>query len=220
MMARVLVYTSPARGHLYPIMGPATELARRGQDVHVVTLADEVALVRSQGLSAEAMNPAIEAREMDDYKAKNQMEALTLGLSAFAERAPHDRVDLGDAINRVEPDVVIVDANSWGALATAEASGRPWCVFQPYFSPLPSRDAPPFGPGLPPARGPLGRLRDRMLHALTFGRLDKLAIPMVNQIREAAGLDPAGSMVVWATICLACPGDIRPRCVSIAVGFG
>lgn len=199
MMARVLVYTSPARGHLYPIMGPATELARRGHDVHVVTLAGEVDLVRSQGLSAEAMDPAIEAREPNDYLGKNPMEALALGLAAFADRAPHDRVDLDDAIDRVRPDVLIVDANSWGALATAEASRLPWCVFQPYFSPLPSRDAPPFGPGLPPARGLFGRLRDRMLLPLTFGRLSKLALPPVNEMRTAAGLDPADSMVAVLT---------------------
>jgi UDP:flavonoid glycosyltransferase YjiC (YdhE family) len=66
-MAKMLVYTSPARGHLYPIMGPATQLARRGHEGHVVTLASEVELVRSQGLHAEAMDPAIESREMDDY---------------------------------------------------------------------------------------------------------------------------------------------------------
>jgi MGT family glycosyltransferase len=195
MMAKMLVFTSPARGHLYPIMGPATELARRGHEVHVVTLASEVELVRSQGLHAEALAPAIEAREMDDYNAKNPMQALALGLTAFGDRAPHDRVDLAYAIDRVDPDVLIVDTNSWGALATAEASGLPWCIFQPYFSPLPSRDAPPFGPGVPPADGPLGRLRDRMLHPITFGRLNKLAIPKVNQIRQDAGLDPASSMV-------------------------
>lgn len=141
------------------------------------------------------MDPKIEERETNDYLGKNPMEALALGLAAFADRAPHDRVDLAAAIARVAPDVVIVDPNSWGALATAEASGLPWCVFQPYFSPLPSRDAPPFGPGLAPARSRLGRLRDRMLLPLTFGKLDKLALAPVNEMRTAAGLDPAQSMV-------------------------
>jgi len=193
-MARVLVYTSPARGHLYPIMGPATELARRGHEVHVVTLADEVGLVRSQGLFAEAMDPAVEACEVEDYKGKNPMEALRIGLGTFSDRAPHDRVDLRAAIERVDPDVLIVDNNSWGALAAAEGSGLPWSAFQPYFTPLPSRDAPPFGPGLAPANGALGRLRDRLLRPLTFGRLTTIALPAVNRMREAEGLEPAESM--------------------------
>lgn len=197
-MARVLIYTSPARGHLYPIMGPATELARRGHDVHVVTLADEVELVRSQGLFAEAIDPAIEAREMDDYKGKNPIDALNLGLAVFGERAPLDRVDLRRAIERIEPDALVVDANSWGALAAAETSGLPWCSFMPYFTPLPSKDAPPFGPGLAPARGPLGRLRDRLLRPMTFGKLSKTALPVINQMRETEGLDPAESLEdVW-----------------------
>jgi hypothetical protein len=35
------------------------------------------------------------------------MQALALGLAAFGDRAPYDRVD---------PDVLIVDTNSWGAI--------------------------------------------------------------------------------------------------------
>jgi MGT family glycosyltransferase len=193
-MARVVVYTSPARGHLYPIMGPATELSARGHEVHVVTLSGEADLVRSQGLFAEAIDHSIESREMDDYKGKNPMEALALGLATFADRAPLDRADLHDHIDRVRPDSLIVDTNSWGALAAAEASGLPWCSFQPYFTPLPSLDTPPFGPGLALAKGPFGRFRDRLLRPLTFGRLSKIALPAINQMREAEGLDPASSM--------------------------
>lgn len=193
-MARVLVYTSPARGHLYPIMGPATELAARGHAVHVVTLAEEIDLVRSQGLFAEPMNPEIEAREMDDYKGKNPMAALALGLAAFADRAPLDRADLHENIDRVDPDLLVIDNNSWGALAAAEASGLPWCSFQPYFTPLPSPDVPPFGPGVRPARGPVGRLRDRLLRPLSFGRLSKIALPVLNRMREKEGLEPADAM--------------------------
>lgn len=41
---------------------------------------------------------------MNDYNGKNPMQALALGLAAFGDRAPYDRVDLADAIDRVEPD--------------------------------------------------------------------------------------------------------------------
>ncbi len=194
MMARALIYTSPARGHLYPIMGLATELSARDHEVHVVTLTGDVDLVRSQGLFAEAIDQSIESREMDDYKGKNPMEALSLALTTFADRAPLDRADLHDHIDRVQPDILIVDTNSWGALAGAEASGLPWCSFQPYFTPLPSLDAPPFGPGFALARGPIGRLRDRLLRPLTFGRMSKIALPSINSVRTEEGLEPADSM--------------------------
>ncbi len=46
-MARYLIYTSPARGHLYPVIGASLELKARGHEVHLRTLASEVELVRS-----------------------------------------------------------------------------------------------------------------------------------------------------------------------------
>ena len=68
-MSRILVYTSPARGHLYPLVPSLEELKRRGHDVAVLTLAAEVDRLRALGIAAEAIEPAIEAREIDDWKA-------------------------------------------------------------------------------------------------------------------------------------------------------
>jgi MGT family glycosyltransferase len=189
-MARVLVYTSPARGHLFPILGPATELAARGHDVHVLTLSDEVELVRSLGLGAEPIDARVEAREMDDYKGRDPREALSLGLAAMADRAPHDHDDLAAAITRHGPDVLVVDDNSWGAQVAAEASGLPWCGFQPFFTPLPSRDVPPFGPGLRPDAGLVGRVRDRVLGRVIMRGFAKAVLPTVNELRARDGLAP------------------------------
>ena len=38
-MARVLAYTSPARGHLYPLVQILDELAARGHEIAIRTLA-------------------------------------------------------------------------------------------------------------------------------------------------------------------------------------
>src|SRR5256885_1695183 len=45
-MARYLVYTSPARGHVYPLVPTLEELRRRGHEVAVRTLESEGALMR------------------------------------------------------------------------------------------------------------------------------------------------------------------------------
>lgn len=198
-MARVLVYTSPARGHLYPIMGTATELHRRGHDVDVVALSAEIDRIEGLGLRAHPIAAEVEAREMNDYEGKNPIEALKLSLATFADRAPNDYADMTAAISRHEPEVLIVDNNSWGALAAAEASGRPWCGFQPYFTPLPSKDVPPFGPGMPPAKGPFGRIRDALLRPLVVGQMAKRTLPSVNGIRRQAGLDPVTDIVDFLT---------------------
>lgn len=198
-MATVLVYTSPARGHLYPIMGTALALQERGHEVHVVTLSAEVDRIRSLGLEAHAMSREVEGRKMNDYEGKNPIAALKLSLATFADRAPNDYADLAEATAKHEPDVLVVDNNSWGALTSAEASGLPWCAFQPYFTPLPSRDVPPFGPGLPLARGPFGRLRDTLFRPLVAGQLGKNTLPAVDGLRREAGLEQVEDIVDFLT---------------------
>ena len=63
VMARFLAYTSPARGHLYPIVGTLLELRRRGHEVAVRTLASEVPRMRELGFDAAPIAAAIEAVE-------------------------------------------------------------------------------------------------------------------------------------------------------------
>jgi MGT family glycosyltransferase len=56
--------------------------------------------------------------------------------------------------------------------------------------PLPSPEVPPFGPGLPPARGAAGRLRDRVLRPLIVRSLEGPMLPPLNEVRAGLGLDP------------------------------
>ena len=190
-MARYLVYTSPARGHLYPIVPTLEELRRRGHEVVVRTLASEVQLLRDVGFEAEAIDPAIERREIDDWRAHTPIGALQAGLRGFFERARHDGPDLRRAIEEEHPDALLVDINTWGAMAVAETLGMPWATWCPYFLPVPSRDAPPFGLGLPPARGPLGRLRDRLLGPVVLGIYNRLA-PELDAVRAELGAPRVG----------------------------
>lgn len=188
-MARYLVYTSPGRGHLYPIVPVLEELRRRGHAVVVRTLATEVGLLRALGFEAEAIDPAIERREHGDWRARTPIGALQDNLTVFLERAWHDGPDLRRAVEAERPDQLLVDINAWGAMAVAQVSGLPWATWCPYFLPLPSSDAPPFGLGLSPARGPLGRARDRLLRPLLFGIYNRRA-PELDAVRAALGAPP------------------------------
>ena len=193
-MSRVLIYTSPAKGHLTPVRTAAIELAGRGHTVHVRTLAGEVEGIQALGMEASAIDPRIEDREMDDWKATNTMAALKRGLQTFADRAPYEIEDLRSAISAFSPDSLVVDTNTWGAQAAAEVSALPWAVFQPYFTPLPAAGVPPFGPGLPRMTGPLGRLRDGLLGKAIVGKLTSLMLPSVNDVRSSLGLPPVESL--------------------------
>lgn len=193
-MARVLAYTSPARGHLYPLTPVLEELRARGHDVILRSLSSEVAVMRGRGFDASPIDPRVEEKTHDDWRGRTAQQRLARSTRTFSERARFDAADLRDAIARSAPDVVVVDINSWGALMAAEAWGGPWASFCPYPLPLSSRDVPPFGPGLAPARGPAGRIRDRLVRPLVIGTLERTMLPALNTLRTGMALRPWDSV--------------------------
>ena len=88
LMARYLAYTSPARGHLYPLVSTLLELRERGHDVHVRTLASELDALRALGLHAEPIAAAIEAAPFRDFEASSPQEGLGKALETFATAPP------------------------------------------------------------------------------------------------------------------------------------
>ena len=197
-MSKIVVYTSPARGHLYPLVPTLQELGRRGHGVAVRTLASEVGRVRALGFAAEAVDPAIEAREIDDWKAGSPPAALLAACRTFVDRGRHEIADLRRAIDLERPDALFVDVNSWGAAAAAEASGLPWAVFAPYFLPVRARGVPPWGLGLAPSRGPFGRVRDAVLWPVVNVLYDR-ALAELNRLRATAGAGPLRHVAEYAT---------------------
>lgn len=190
---KILAYTSPARGHLYPLVPILDELAAREHSIAVRTLASQVPLMAGRGFDAAPILPAIEAIEHDDYQGRTPQAKLKRAMATFAARAPHEIQDLRRAIEEESPDALLVDCMTWGASAVAESWGGPWAQWFPFPLPLPSRDVPPFGPGLPPARGALGRLRDRALSPVLIRTLREASLPVLNPVRKQAGVRPLGT---------------------------
>jgi MGT family glycosyltransferase len=146
--------------------------------------------MRPRGFDAAAISPTIEAIEHDDYLARSSQGKIKHAVAVFAARAEHEVADLREAIDAEQPDAILVDCMTWGATAVADAWGGPWAQWFPYPLPLPSRDVPPFGPGLKPAAGPLGRLRDRILRPLVIGSTARVFLPTLNTVRAAVGVRP------------------------------
>lgn len=187
-MAKILAYTSPALGHLLPISSVLAELAGRGHDVAVRTLRAGVDAATDMGFDAAPIDRRIEDITLDDWAAPNPRAALGVALDTFARRAVFEVEDLRRGLAQTRPDVVVVDANCWGAAVAAEAAGVPWLSFWPYIPYLPSRGVPPFGPGLRPRSDRLGAVRDALLRPLVTGGLEKLILPKTNAVRVGAGL--------------------------------
>jgi UDP:flavonoid glycosyltransferase YjiC (YdhE family) len=185
---KVLAYTSPARGHLNPMMGPLLELRRRGAEVHVRTLAPAVESVRAAGLIAEPIDPAIEAILHDDHLAATHMASGARSYNVFKERAPHEVPDFEAALDAVAPDLALVDCTTYGAKAVAERNGIPWAESQPFLLQEPVKGLPMAGLGMRPARSPLGTVRDSTVKAFGSGFDQRFRLPPVNAGRRAAGL--------------------------------
>jgi len=187
-MARIVAYTSPARGHLYPVTPILDELRRRGHDIVLWTLGSQVAAIHARGFDARPIDTRIEKIEHDDWRARNQLQAIRRAVRTFCHRAEHDATDVRRAIAEEQPDALLVDINCWGGLTVAEAWDGPWATFCPYPIPLRSSDAPPFGPGFAPARGTLGRLRDQLAQPLILRTYQDTMLRPLNVLRRDLGL--------------------------------
>ena len=192
-MATILAYTSPALGHLLPFNALLLELSSRGHDIHLRTLSTGVEMGRKLGFRTDPVDPRIEAIVHDDWKASNPRAALKRSVDVFYRRAVHEVADFTDVVTRTRPDALLVDVNCWGALSVADAGDIPWACFCPYTPALQSPGVPPFGLGLRPLPGVLGRVRDAALRPIASGILEKAVLPRGNDIRASVGAPPVAS---------------------------
>lgn len=181
MTARYLAYTSPARGHLYPIVPTLMELHDGGHDVHVRTLASELDALRALGLHAEPIATAIEGARLRDFEASSPEEALGKALGTFADRAAHEVPDLQRAIDDVTPDALLIDITTVGAAAVAEAGSLPWAQSVPLFQ----RFSP--DPSIPST-----------VTQVPFGIAPEPGLAVINGARAQLELPPlAGPEEIW-----------------------
>lgn len=192
-MAVVLAYTSPAIGHLFPFCALLSELASRGHRVHVRTLDAGVALCRRLGFAAERVDPRIESLQSDDWTTGSALRVVGKTVEMLARRAAIEVADIDTAIRSVEPDVVLVDANCWGTISTAETQGVRWLVFSPFIPYLDGPGSPPFGPGAPPRAGWAGTVRDIGIRTVTSTVFDRPFRDAINPVRAALRLAPVRS---------------------------
>ncbi|MGE2835399.1 nucleotide disphospho-sugar-binding domain-containing protein [Mycobacterium sp. SMC-4] len=188
-MAVVLAYMSPALGHLFPFCAVLTELARRGHHIHVRTLEAGVAMCRQQGFAAQPVDRRIEALQSADTTT-NVLKSARETVEVLTRRAALEVDDFGRALAAVEPDVVIVDANCWGAMSVAETQSRPWVALSPFIPYLRSPGSAPFGAGARPWPGPLGVIRNLGVGAVTSLVFDLPLRRGMRPVRDSLGLPP------------------------------
>ncbi|WP_157248287.1 glycosyltransferase [Nonomuraea typhae] len=202
MSKRFLFATWSGGGAVPPVLSVARALRERGHRVRVLSdrsVHDEVAAAGVEPVAwttapqGDAANP--EADILKDFEARTAM-------GAFARL--RDRIVTGPAADyardtlaelRDHPaDAIVTDFPLLGVLTAGEAAGIPVVALVTTLYPFATPGAPPFGPGLAPATGPLGRLRDRVLTKLTQMPWQK-GLPALNAARRENGLAPLESVM-------------------------
>ncbi|HSS32154.1 MAG TPA: nucleotide disphospho-sugar-binding domain-containing protein [Solirubrobacterales bacterium] len=186
-MARIMLYTSPSPGHIYPPMATILALRERGHEVAIRTSAPKVGMLSQLGLEAAPIDPRIDAIEVEDWKARTSIGAIRMLLEAWDARAGHEVADLQNAIAEEQPDLLWIDPIATGAAGVAAASGIPWSMYIPYPWPGPAPGVPAFGPGFAPSDSALGRARDgatEQVKKLAY----RSAVSRLNARRSSLGL--------------------------------
>ena len=167
----------------------------RGHDVRVLT---EDSLIADVGAAGCRFEPLVEApnRGTRDEDLVGDSQART-PLGAFARG--RDRVMMGPAaayardtraaLEREPVDAIASDYMLFGPPIAAEGAGVPTALLVHNVYMVPERGKPAPGPGFLPARGPLGRARDRVGN-LAFLALFNRGLPAVNRARAEHGLEP------------------------------
>lgn len=193
-------------GAVFPTLSVVRALVERGHDVRVLgdpVLAEEIEATGAQAIAwTRAPHRTVRSPESDlfkDWEARTPVGAfarirdgLMFGPAGDVAR------DVLDELERRPADAIVAEPMLAGALLAGEAADVPVTVITTTVDPFPAVGRPPFGPGLPPAAGPLGRLRDRVLSRASRSGWNR-GRAALNSARAEFGLAPVDDAVEWLT---------------------
>lgn len=200
---RILFATWDGGGTVPAEMGVVRQLRAAGHEVTVIgditlepSVLDAGARFRPwvrapQRLSADAEGDLLKDWEVAGNPVKlfhRLLDRLVTGPAAlFAE-------DVRAAVASQGCDAILADSAVLGALVAAQSLGLPHAVVHVGIYARPTPGTPPFGLGLAPGHGPLGRLRDQVLPRV-MNRVWNYGLPALNSARAAYALPALSS--VW-----------------------
>ena len=184
-LMRVLAYTSPARGHLYPLVPILAELTARGQRTTVVALSGELGHLTQLGIEGSAIDTAVERIQIEDWRKRSLPRAGSLSvLKTFTARSAGEAPDLARAIARFEPDALayrrqLLGRRDRGRVLGAAMGG---VLALPAAAALPAMPHPS-GSGWRRWAAPPGGYRDAIVGRGFHIGFDRAVMPTVNALR-------------------------------------
>lgn len=202
-MAKILVGSMPAVGHVGPLVPLVRKLVERGHEVRWYTSSTFRDRVESSGACYLPMIRA-EERDADRLNEIFPERRNMSGLSQVRFDIKHffgDPVvghvrDIQNALAGFPADIMFCDSTFIAAAWIHELGGPPYATYNPVPVTLSSRDTAPFGLGLPPSSSTLGRLRNRALQTLVSRVLLRDTTAYIDSVRAELGLSPTGTFVM------------------------
>ncbi len=198
---RFLFVTWDGGGNITPEFAVARRLIERGHAVRV--LGDPTLLAEAHTIGADfspwtsAPHRTSRDREHDifkDYDIKNPLAMIDAYMQKFlAAPAPRWAADTHAVLKAHPVDLVVVDFGIPAALIAAASLKLPTATLMTNIWAVPTPGIPPLGPGLFPARGFLGRMRDALLRGVMH-RVMGRALPALNAVRQSYGLPKVRSV--------------------------
>ena len=201
-MAKYLFAVWDGGGSAPPELAVAQQLVERGHDVVVLAdpvLEDDVRATGGRFRPWEQATARTSRRPEDDPIKDWECKTPISLFRRVADRqlfgpAPGYVADTEAAIAVEQPDAIVSCFMLMAVPIAAEAAGIPFALLMPNCYAVPAPGMPPFGSGFRPARGPLGRLRDRAMNGISTKALGT-GLPKLNALRTTRGLAELTS--VW-----------------------
>ncbi|MCW3069151.1 MAG: glycosyltransferase [Solirubrobacterales bacterium] len=207
-MSRFLIAVAAGGGNIPPTLSVARALLDRGHDVRVITDPVLEPEVRAAGAEFVSWSTAPHRFDLDpssdlarDWEARTPMGSLARARDAyFCGPALAFADDVRAELERRPTDAAAGEMLTFGSMIGARGAGVPCAILSSTMVALRGWGAPPFGPGVTPATGRAGRVRDRLIYAIS-DRMWNKGLPAINDARRAHGLAPLRHSMDQLTDC-------------------
>ena len=196
-MAKILIGTVAAVGHVNPALPIARQLVRQGHEVWWYTGAGLKEKIETTGATHLPIRRGIDLTKPEtiptDWIArKNSLKGVNQFKfylkHGFIDAAETQLQDLTDILQKFPADVLLCDVFFLGMSWLHEKTELPWAAFGMSALPFSSKDTAPFGLGLQPADSSWGRLRIQGLNWLSKNVLMKDVTVYLDRKRQSIGL--------------------------------
>lgn len=196
-MARFLMTTDPAVGHVTPSMPIARKLVENGHEVVWITGRIYRERIETTGARFHPLPKEIDPGEMESYdfypelKELKGLDLVKYGIKHFYLDACSREIEAIKTVLRDFPaDVLVGDTVRFAPYFISEMGGPPSAQISLLPLPLPSRDTAAFGLGLLPGKNLITKVRNRLLNFLVYRVLLRDVTTYANNVRRELGLKP------------------------------